>query len=75
MGPNKSPPRLPVYAFPVRPGTMECVAKQKADIEQMQRECWCGGRLQCEHEERKVVDMAIAYAPVQEKEQEENQIQ
>ena len=50
---------------------MECLAKQKADIEEMQRRCPCGGRNDCECRDREAVDDVIAYLPVREKEQEE----
>ena len=53
------------------PGTVECLAKQKADIEAIQRACPCGGRLQCECERAEDFDMVGEILPVQEREQRE----
>ena len=59
-------PTLPVAIFDPLPGSMGSVAAERRAIIKKQRECACGGRADCEHEQEEAVKSGMEGAMVRE---------
>ena len=59
-------PTLPVAIFDPLPGSMGAVAAERRAIIKKQRECACGGRADCEHEQEEEIRSGMAGGMVRE---------